>query len=355
SCALATTGHDDLGGQDYYGNLEIKVLHPKSSTSSGVISSSASPSIGEPKSPMLLSILFVRDGAYPGFLIASSSTRVQASSRSLCRSFSLQMVQKTNSYFKREAEAGAAIIDVAKCQATACSIGIHTVQQITGEARKNVEQCGRAKFLSPAKNRSRKKQIVDLDDFNKDVLRRRDINIITPSYRMVRIPTFTVENEEGGDDSSDVTRNDGRTDYDVQSISSCLCPRKSPGNPQTSEETVYRKQAAYLRSPKMSTRKKQREKKSMEKWQQIWTNSTKIFFPSVKDRLMFKIPTTKKFTTMTFKIVLRANSPVSIFSGVHPSTWVVNVCNSQDQILKEANGFQFLILHVQPLKVSNEQ
>lgn len=39
----------------------------------------------------------------------------------------------------------------------------------------------------------------------------------------------------------------------------CLCPKKSPGRPQTSAETVNRIQAAYVRSPKKSTRRASNE------------------------------------------------------------------------------------------------
>mgnify|MGYP003701515757 CR=1 FL=1 len=61
----------------------------------------------------------------------------------------------------------------------------------------------------------------------------------------------------------------------------------------------------YQKIPKSSIIEAER-RKSIEKWQQIWTSSTngaltKSFFPSVKDRLMIQIPmtnTTRNFTTM---------------------------------------------------------
>ena len=46
-------------------------------------------------------------------------------------------------------------------------------QQITCETRKSEQQCEVAKFLPPAEKQNEIKQVRDLDDFNKDALRRK--------------------------------------------------------------------------------------------------------------------------------------------------------------------------------------
>ena len=57
--------------------------------------------------------------------------------------------------------------------ASACGVGIRSVQRIISKAKKNVENSnGNVQFKSPNKIRNRKKPVTGLDDFNKDVLRR---------------------------------------------------------------------------------------------------------------------------------------------------------------------------------------
>lgn len=64
---------------------------------------------------------------------------------------------------------------VAKCQeqtAEACGIGLRTVQRISSEANASLQACGSAIFKSPGKHHKRKKEVGELDDFSKNVLRR---------------------------------------------------------------------------------------------------------------------------------------------------------------------------------------
>ena len=56
-------------------------------------------------------------------------------------------------------------------------ISICTVQQITRETRKSEHQCGKAKFLLPVKKQNQIEQVRDLDDFNKDAVRRMEKSI----------------------------------------------------------------------------------------------------------------------------------------------------------------------------------
>ena len=85
-----------------------------------------------------------------------------------------EMVYKVYSYFLREAEELADLPHVAKVQertASACDVGIRTVQRIVNESNKSLNTCGSVVLKSPGKNHNRNKPISDLDNFNKDILR----------------------------------------------------------------------------------------------------------------------------------------------------------------------------------------
>lgn len=87
-----------------------------------------------------------------------------------------KMVHSVHDFFKREADAGMPIIDVAKCRertAKACDISVKTVGRIAREAQLSLNESGSVKFESPGKCHKRKKPVRDMDAFDKDVLRRK--------------------------------------------------------------------------------------------------------------------------------------------------------------------------------------
>ena len=111
----------------------------------------------------------------------------------------------------------------------------------------------------------------------------------------------------------------------------------------------------YNKIPESSIIEAER-KRGIEKWQQIWANSTKgtltkSFFPSVQDRLRIKIPMTKNFTTIVtghgpirsyfyrFKI---SESPECPCSGVEQTVqhllWECSILDRQRRNFKMAIG-----------------
>lgn len=104
-----------------------------------------------------------------------------------------EMVYKVHQYFVNEARemkcpTCATDNSVARTQvrtAKACGIGLRTVQKIISEGKISLNNSGTISLKSPGKHRNRSKEVTELDDFNKNVLR----NKIFDMYNNGQFPT----------------------------------------------------------------------------------------------------------------------------------------------------------------------
>ena len=107
----------------------------------------------------------------------------ESSKRQVLHRQAREMIFRVFNFFKREAEAGMPLCDVARAQertSGACGVGVRSVQRIVSEAKKSSANLNKSiQFRSPNKNRNRKKPVTDLDGFNKDVLRRTIFDMYT--------------------------------------------------------------------------------------------------------------------------------------------------------------------------------
>ena len=93
-----------------------------------------------------------------------------------------EMIYKVHCYFQREAEKHVDFPHVARVQertAEACGVGIRTVQRIVNETKQSLDASGSVVLKSPGKKHKRNKPVCDLDNFNKDVLRRTVFDMYT--------------------------------------------------------------------------------------------------------------------------------------------------------------------------------